>query len=168
MDINALLEAFNTGSVAVRNLAVAVCSTVLGWWLMGTAGQRMVNWNNPRRQYGWPSIAARFVVGTMFVNASQYLNMQVLTWTGAAMPAANAMSLMPGGGGGSVPKMIFQTTLLWMATMGVIAILKGTSLIVKAAEGNSQQQEDPAWTAAVYIVSGSIGVNLWRFVNPFV
>jgi hypothetical protein len=58
-------------------------------------------------------------------------------------------------------------TLTWVATLGVMAILKGTRLIVKAADGagqNMSMHEDPGWTAMVYIISGSIGVNLWRWV----
>jgi hypothetical protein len=168
MDIQALLSSANEGAVVVRQFAIALCSMALGWWLVGAAGTRMVKWNDPRRSYGWASIMTRFVVGTFFINATEYINMQVTTWTGEGMPAVNAMSVMPAAGG-SVPKMILQTTLMWIATMGVIAIIKGTRLIVKAADGNNQsQQEDPGWTAAVYIVSGSIGVNLWRWVSPYV
>lgn len=167
MDLNALLSSLNEGAVVLRDFAIALCSIVLGWWLLYTAAIRLLKWSDPRRQYGVPSVMARFIVGSLFVSASDYLNMQVLTWTGETMPAGNAMSVMADAGG-SVPKMIAQTALVWVATLGVLAILRGTSLVVKAADGNGQsQQEDPAWTAAVFIVSGSIGVNLWRWVGPY-
>lgn len=168
MDLNALLSSLNEGAVVLRDFAIALCATVLGWWLLYSAAIRLLKWSDPRRQYGAPSVAARFIVGSLFVSGSDYLNMQVLTWTGETMPAGNAMSVIAETGG-SVPKMILQTALVWIATLGVLAILRGTSLIVKAADGNGQsQQEDPAWTAAVFIVSGSIGVNLWRWAGPYI
>lgn len=167
MDVSALLSSLNEGAVVLRDFAIALCSTVLGWWLIYTGSIRMLKWDDPRRQYGVPSVLARFIVGAFFASAADYLNMQVLTWTGETMAANNSMTVMPDAGG-SVPTMIVKTALVWIATMGVLAILRGTSLIVKAADGNGQsQQEDPAWTAAVFIVSGSIGVNLWRWAGPY-
>ncbi len=165
MDIQSFLETLTQGAVVVRQFAIALCSMALGWFLIGQAGVKMLKWSDPRRQYGAPSIAARFVVGSLFNNASDYLQMQVLTWTGQGMGSDNAMSVMPSSGA-SVPRMIIATVLAWVATVGVMAILKGTRLIVKAADGSGQSgsmHEDPGWTAFVYIVSGSLGVNLWRW-----
>lgn len=167
MDLNALLASFYSGAAIVKDFAIALCSLVLGWYLVGNAAYRMTRWSDQRRTYGWGSVSARFIVGTFFINANAYINMQVLTWTGQAMPTTNSMSVMPGGGG-SVPKMILQCVLAWMATLGVLAIIKGTRLIVKAADGGPSQVEDPGWTAAVYIVAGAFGVNLWRFVAPLI
>jgi hypothetical protein len=167
MDLTALLASFYEGANVVKEFAIAVCSLALGWYLVGNAAFRMTKWGDPRRTYGWGSVSARFIVGTFFINAHAYINMQVLTVTGQAMPLTNSMSVMPGGGD-SVPKMIFQCVLAWMATMGVLAIIKGTRLIVKAGDGGQSQVEDPGWTAAVFIVAGAFGVNLWRFVGPLI
>lgn len=169
-DLSAFLSTLNQGAGVLRDFAISLCSVALGWYLVGAAGVKMLKWNDPRRSYGWPSVTARFVVGTAFINATEYINMHVLTWTGSAMASTNAMTVLPSAGA-SVPKMILQTTLMWVATLGVLAILKGTRLIVKAADGSGQaasMQEDPGWTAAVYIVAGSLGVNLWRFVGDWI
>lgn len=167
MDLNSLLASLYDGASTVKYFAIAVCSLVLGWYLVGNAAYRMTRWNDARRTYGWGSVSVRFIVGTFFINANAYINMQVLTWTGQGMPAANSMSVMPAAGD-SVPKMIFQCVLAWLATLGVLAIIKGTRLIVKAADGGQSQVEDPGWTAAVFIVAGAFGVNLWRFVAPLI
>lgn len=167
MDLPALLASFNEGAVVVKEFAIGVCSLCLGWFLVGSAAQRMLKWSDARRTYGWGSVSARFIVGTFFINAYAYINMQVLTVTGQAMPAANSMSVIPSGGE-SVPKMILQCVLAWMATLGVLAIIKGTRLIVKMGDGGQSQTEDPGWTAAVFIVAGAFGVNLWRFVAPLI
>lgn len=167
MDLNALLASFYEGASVVKDFAIALCSMVLGWFLIGSAAYRMLKWGDRNRTYGWGSVSARFIVGTFFVNANAYINMQVLTWTGLAMPATNSMSVMPGGGD-SVPTMIFQCVLAWVATLGVLAIIKGTRLIVKVGDGGQSQVEDPGWTAAVFIVAGAVGVNLWRFVQPYI
>jgi hypothetical protein len=164
MDIQAFLDNLTEGAIVLRQFAIALCSMALGWYLVGQAGVKMLKWSDPRRQYGAASIGARFVVGTAFINATDYLQMQVLTWTGQGVGSANAMSVMPSGA--SVPRMILGALLTWVATLGVMAILKGTRLIVKAADGSGQSgsmHEDPGWTAFVYIVSGSLGVNLWRW-----
>lgn len=169
-DLGTFLAALNEGAGVLRDFAISLCSVALGWFLIGAAGVRMMKWSDPRRSYGWASVTARFVVGTAFLNAADYINMNVLTWTGSAMASTNAMTVLPSAGA-SVPKMILQTTLMWVATLGVLAILKGTRLIVKAADGSGQaasMQEDPGWTAAVYIVAGSLGVNLWRFVGDYI
>lgn len=170
MDLSAFLGAMNDGAIALRQFFIALCSYAVGWFLVGQAGIRLAKWDSRNRSYGIGSVGARLLVGTCFVNAAEYINMQVLTWSGEEMPSANAMSVMSGGGS-SVPQMILQTTMIWMATMGVIAIIKGTRLIIKAADGSGQpasMHEDPGWTAAVYIVAGSLGVNLWRFVGPLI
>lgn len=167
MDLNTLLASFNEGAAVVKELAISVCSLALGWYFVGSAAHRMTKWSDARRTYGWGSVSARFLVGTFFINANAYINMQVLTWTGEAMPLTNSMSVMPGGGD-SVPKMILQCVLAWMATLGVLAIIKGTRLIVKLGDGGQSQTEDPGWTAAVFIIAGAIGVNLWRFVGPLI
>lgn len=167
MDLNALLATFTEGATTVKDFAIALCSLCLGWFLVGSAAYRMLRWNDTRRTYGWGSVSMRFIVGTFFVNASAYINMQVLTWTGQAMPTGNSMSVMPPAGD-SVPKMILQCVLAWMATLGVLAIIKGTRLLVKSADGGQSQTEDPGWTAAVFIVAGAFGVNLWRFVSPLI
>lgn len=167
MDLQALLASFNEGAVVVKEFAIALCSLCLGWFLVGSAAQRMAKWNDSRRTYGWGSVSARFIVGTFFINANAYINMQVLTVTGQVMPVTNSMSVMPSGGD-SVPKMILQCVLAWMATLGVLAIIKGTRLLVKWGDGGQSQTEDPAWTAAVFIVAGAFGVNLWRFVAPLI
>lgn len=167
MDLNALLASLYLGAKVVREFAIALCSLGLGWYLVGNAAYRMARWGDARRTYGWGSVSARFIVGTFFINANAYINMQVLTWTGQTMPSSNAMSVIPSGGD-SVPKMIFQCVLAWLATLGVLAIIKGTRLIVKANDGGSSQVEDPGWTAAVFIVAGAFGVNLWRFVAPLI
>lgn len=167
MDLQALLASFTEGAEVIKEFAIGVCSFCLGWFLVGSAAQRMMKWNDSRRTYGWGSVSARFIVGTFFINAHAYLNMQVLTVTGLAMPVANSMSVMPSGGD-SVPKMILQCVLAWMATLGVLAILKGTRLLVKMGDGGQSQTEDPGWTAAVFIVAGAFGVNLWRFVSPLI
>ena len=166
MDIQSFLDMLAQGAVVLRQFVIALCSMVLGWWIITMACIKMLKWSDPRRQYGAPSIAARFVVGSLFANAADYLQMQVLTWTGQGMASDNAMSVMPAAGS-SVPRMILGTLLAWVATVGVMAILKGTRLIIKAADGSGQggsMHEDPGWTAFVYIVSGAIGVNLWRWV----
>lgn len=167
MDLQALLASFSEGAVVVKEFAIAICSLCLGWFLVGSAAQRMLKWHDTRRTYGWGSVSARFIVGTFFINASAYINMQVLTVTGQAMPDANSMSVMPSSGY-SVPIMIFQCVLAWLGTLGVLAIIKGTRLIVKMGDGGSSQNEDPGWTAAVFIVAGAFGVNLWRFVAPLI
>lgn len=170
MSLEAILSSMTEGAGVLREFFIALCSYALGWYLVGMAGAKMLNWNDPRRTYGWNSVAARFIVGTCFIHASEYINMQVLTWTGYGLPADNAMSVMPASGS-SVPMMIMQTVMAWVATLGVIAIIKGTRLIVKAADGSGQpasMHEDPGWTAGVYIVAGSFGVNLWRWVSPYI
>jgi len=166
MDIQSFLNSLGHGAIVLRQFAIALVSMALGWWLVTAAGIKMLKWSDPRRQYGAAAIAARFVVGTAFINATDWLQVQVMTWTGQGMAASNAMSVMPPSGS-SVPRMILGVTLTWVATLGVMAILKGTRLIVKAADGagqNMSMHEDPGWTAMVYIISGSIGVNLWRWV----
>lgn len=168
--LQALLSALQEGAGVLRTFAITICSMVLGWYLVGAAGVRMAKWDDPRRSYGWASVTARFVVGTWFINAADYINMQVETWSGTGMANNNAMTVLPNAGG-SVPQMILQTTMMWVATLGVLAIIKGTRLIIKAADGAGQSasmHEDPGWTAAVYIVSGSLGVNLWRFVSGYI
>lgn len=169
MAMETLMASLSEGAIVVREFAVALCSLALGWFMLASASLRLKNWSDPKRTYGFASVTARFFVGAAFINAADYLNMQVMTWTGDAMPATNAMSVMPSAGS-TVPTMILQTAMMWIATLGVLAIIKGTRLIVKAADGSggAATQEDPGWTAAVYIVSGSLGVNLWRFVSGYV
>lgn len=169
MDIQAFLTDMIRGATALRDFAIALAASAVGWYYMVSAGWRLARWNDPKRQYGAGSVVGRSVVGTMFINASSYLNMMAITFTGFGLPDANSMSVISGGGGG-VPQMVVKTALIWLACLGVIAMLRGAQLIAKASDNGSgaPTEKDPMFTGLVFIVSGAIGVNLWRFASSFI
>lgn len=170
MELSQFLTAAAQAAGIIKEFAVAVAASVIGWYYLINAGWRLIKWSDQRRQYGAASIMVRAIVGTLFIQASTYINMVVLTVTGQAVGSENAMSVMPSGGGGDVPRMIFQTALIWLGAFGVIAILRGATLLVKASDSGSgaPSEKDPMFTAFIYIIAGAIGVNLWRFVGNLV
>lgn len=167
MGLEEFLQMLARFAEAIRALAVAVMAYAVGWWLLFSAGIRLVKWTDPRRQYGVPSIIGRSVGGTAFINSAQYLNMTVLTFTGYASSGSGAMNVMPSAGGGVVG-LVFSTALAWLAALGAIAIFHGSNMLIKSADGAGQSQQDPVWTGCIFIVSGAIGVNLWRFVGDLI
>lgn len=170
MGIEELLQTISQGASVVRQFAIALASNVIGFFFLISAGIKLVKWGDPRRSYGVAAVIVRAIVGTLFIQASAYLNMAVLTVTGYGMPDNNAMSVMPSGDGG-IPAMVFKTALLWLGTLGAIAILNGARMLVKASDGQTGQsasQEDPMWTGFIYIGAGAIGINIWRFVGDLI
>jgi hypothetical protein len=154
----------------LKSAVVGIFALVVGWWYLFSAGFRLLKWSDQKRTYGWPSVIARCFIGACLINASTYVNSMVVTVTGE--PPVNAMSVMPASAGGSGPAgMIMAAVLAWVAALGVIAILRGSMLIVKSADGQQQGQDshsDPVWVGLVFIVSGSVGVNLWRFTSGLI
>lgn len=151
----------------IKVFAVGLFSTVIGWWMLVSAGIRLAKWSDPRRNYGAPSVLARAIVGSLFIESASYLNSVTMTLTGMGMPDVNAMSVMPDNVGGGPTAMMFGAGLAWLAALGVLAIFNGTRLLIKGADGAGQgsSEQDPIWTGCIYIVSGAIGVNIWRFVG---
>lgn len=170
MTLAEFLQTVSQAADAIKALAIAIFSNVIGWWLLISGGIRLAKWGQPNRQYGVSSIIARTAIGSCFIQGSQYLNTVVMTVTGSGMPASNAMSVMPSSSGGEPVAMVFTAALGWLAALGVVAILNGTRLIVKATDGHGNQsaQEDPIWTGCIYIFAGAIGVNLWRFIGGLI
>lgn len=169
MNIVEFLSMVTKAADVIKELTVAIFSNVIGWYLLASSAWRLVKWHDQRRQYGGASILVRSVVGTLFIQSATYLNMVALTVTGYDLPASNAMSVVSAGD--TVPAMVFKSALVWLAALGVIAILRGTQLLVKAGDGggsNGGSDSDPVWTGCIYIVSGAIGVNLWRFVSGLI
>lgn len=171
MSLDELLSMLVKDAGILKEFVVALFSYVIGWFVLATALIRLAKWSDPRRSYGAASILVRSVVGTFFIQSATYLNMMALTVTGYGVSNTNAMSVMPSTGAGSgIPGQIFSAVLAWLATLGVIAMLHGAQLIIKAGDGssNTPTDSDPKWTGCIFIVSGAIGVNLWRFVGGLI
>lgn len=170
MDITEFLSMITRAASVVRDLVVGIFANIVGWYLFGSGLLRMATWGSPRRNYGAMSIIVRSGIGTVLIQSSQWLNMMALSLTGYGVSAQNAMSVTTPGAGSGIPGMVFSAVLAWLATLGVIAILHGTSMFVKAGDGSSSQptNSDPKFTAVVFIVSGCIGINLWRFTSGLI
>jgi hypothetical protein len=166
MSLSEFLSAMTSNAGILQNFVISLFANVIGWYVLGTGGVRLVKWGSPRRDYGASSIMVRTVIGTLFIQATPYLNMAATTVTGYGLSTSNAMSVMPSGGNATVAA-IFAAVLAWMAVLGVIAMLHGAQLLIKAGDGSGNQatDSDPKWTGCVFIFSGAIGVNLWRFVG---
>jgi len=168
MSLDELLAMLVKDAGILRDFAVALFSYVIGWYVLGTGIYRLAKWSDPRRSYGGASVVVRSVIGTCFIQSATYLNTMALTVTGYGVSNTNAMSVMPPTSTGSgIPGQIFTAVLAWLAALGVIAIFHGGQLIIKAGDGssNTPTDSDPKWTGCIFIVSGAIGVNLWRFVS---
>lgn len=166
LDLSQFLAVLTHAAQVIKQLAIAVAMNVVGVFYLGSALVRTLKWSDQRRNYGVPSIAGRAFSGTALIQASDTINTAVLTFTGALPDQNNAMSVMPSSAGGTVAGMVFGAALAWLATLGAIAILHGIHLIVKAGDGGQNSSvPDPGWTGCVFIVSGAIGINMWRFVG---
>lgn len=167
MGIEELIAALIQAADVLKQFAVALCMYGIGWGLFISAGWRLVKYGDARRQYTMASVGTRALVGSLLIQASEYVNSVVQTVTGASASANNAMSVMPASGS-SVPMMVFQAALAWLGALGVIAILRGATLMVKAGDsagGGQGSEKDPLWTGFVFMFSGALGVNLWRFTS---
>lgn len=128
-----------------------------------------VKWSNPQRQYGGASVVVRVVVGTFLINAASWLNMVTLTVTGYGLPSMNSLSIVSSGK--SVPEMIWAVALVWVSALGFLAVIRGTTLLIKAGDNFGRpvaSEQDPLWTGLTYIVSGGIGINIARFASGWV
>lgn len=170
MDLTEFLALVTRNAGILKTSALEIASFVIGWAFMLSAGIRLLKWSDPQRRYGMMSVIVRSAMGACLINAGTFINSVVLTVTGEA--PANAMTVMPPGAGGGGPAgLILAAVLTWVGALGVIAIIRGVLLLVKAADGQAQQQEsqsDPVWTGLIFIVSGAFGVNLWRFMSGLV
>lgn len=169
MTLPELLDNAIQAAIVVRQFGVAFTTYVLGFASLGWGLFILGTWNSPRRQHGAGAVVGRVFVGTLFINSATWLNSVALTVTGYGVPAQNASSLV--GSGGSVPQQIFTAALVWVATLGVLSILRGTHLLIVAGDSAGRptsMQEDPLWTGLIHIVAGAIGVNLSRFVSGLI
>lgn len=150
---------------ALIQLALGVATLVLGVYLIGSAGYRLARWGDPRRQYGFGSIAMRTGMGSAFLSAQWMVSTIAETVTGQGFDTNGAMSVF--NAGGTPVQKIFGVALAWAAALGVVAVLRGGMLWVKASDSahGGQMERDPWWTGAIFMFAGGIGINLWRFVG---
>lgn len=166
MSLDELLSAGLSMAQALQGLAIALASLALGWYLVLNAGYRIAKWSDHRRQYGWPSIFMRASVGAVFISAQWTLSAAAETFTGQGMDENSAMSVFQSGG--SPVQRIVGVVLAWVAFLGVVAVLRGFMLWVKAADngGGGSVERDPMWAGSIFIIAGAVGINMWRFIGP--
>ena len=169
MDLHQLLETAIRGAHNVAQFAITLASYAIGWAVFGTGIWMWVKWSNPQRQYGGSSVLIRVVVGAFLINAASWLNMVTLTVTGYGLPPMNSLSIVSSGK--SIPEMVFAVALVWLSALGFVAVIRGTTLLIKAGDNFGRpvpSEQDPLWTGLIYIVSGGIGINIARFASGWV
>lgn len=154
------------GFQAIGAFVLAFTVNVYGFFLIGNAIYKVVQ--SSRRSsgdVGYLGQAVRAGIGSLLTQASAFIEGIVVAITQKSVDAAGPMSVMPAVGGEQLTK-VLQLGFVACFVFGTIAIIRGASLWASAADGGGQgskSDSSPAFVGAVYIFSGAIGINAWRF-----
>lgn len=153
------------GAVAQAAIpAVGVVMFTVGMWFVARAGHLMWMGREGRGQHDDVPIGS--VLGNLFVGGALIQLNKTVTNTrgtlgGAGSDVRSAMQLMASNSGSDIYNLAMATALIWLALIGVVAIVRGLLLWREVAAGaNRGGGNNDVWGGAWHIIGGGILVNV--------
>jgi len=162
VDITAILNNLTSLGAAVR-AALSVVSVLAGLVLFASAGRSLVKGQRGEEGPNLMAVGVQLFIGAACIQIARSIeDTRVGLLAGAGSEVRSMMAYAVPAAGNGVWSLLMSTCLVWIATIGAIAVFRGFLLWNKSGSGDSPggSPGDFFWRGIWHIFGGAVCINI--------